>query len=87
VLVANYGWCGKLGEPPVIWSEQGDEWLHHLGRSVAEVLPEHTVAGHRYDDTTKPFIEVSPQPWRNAGRAEASVGRDGGRGSRDRGRG
>lgn len=59
MLVANYGWYGKLGEPPVIWSEQGDEWLHHLGRSVAEVLPEHTVAGHRYDDTTKPFIEVS----------------------------
>lgn len=57
--VANFGWYRKLGELPVVWPEQGDEWLHHFGRNVAEALPQYVVSGHRYDDTTKPFIEVT----------------------------
>lgn len=48
----------EVARPPVLWFEAGDEWLHRLDVAVAECEAGAHVSGHRFDDTTKPFIQI-----------------------------
>ena len=51
--------AAHLGMYPIVWPQQGDEWLHRFGIAVNEVSPGVVVSGTKYDSTTGPFIEIS----------------------------
>jgi hypothetical protein len=54
----DFQWYREVDRSSVAWREQGDEWLHRFSQAVNDAAGVVVVAGHRYDDTTKPFIRV-----------------------------
>lgn len=56
--MVDYPWQMSVGVFPVDWSSQGDEWIHRFTQAMAS-RSSTSVTGHRYDDTTAPFICVS----------------------------
>jgi hypothetical protein len=56
--VAEYAVIVPVRMESFDWRVQGDEWIHRVGECLAQAEG-FAVSGHRYDDTTKPFIEVT----------------------------
>ncbi len=55
----NYSWTLPLSVEAIQWNLAGDEWLHWLSTCAAEQASGLQVSGQKFDDTTRPFIEVS----------------------------
>lgn len=55
----GYPWHVVAASLTIEWAVQGDEWLHRFSRALGETSV--SVGGHRYDDTTAPFIQVTLQ--------------------------
>ncbi|MET8997527.1 hypothetical protein [Amycolatopsis sp. NPDC004169] len=56
----GYPWHVVAAAPLALdWTEQGGEWLHHFSSALAGKSV--SVGGHRYDDTTAPFIQITLQ--------------------------
>ncbi len=53
-----YIWTLPVSVEPFAWATAADEWLHCLSGCAAERDGGIRVAGHRFDETTRPFIEV-----------------------------
>jgi hypothetical protein len=62
--VAEYAFVVPIEVESFDWGTHGDEWMHRVSECIAEI-DEFSVTGHKYDDTTRPFIEF------------AGIGRDG----------
>jgi hypothetical protein len=58
VEVADYACVASVGVESFDWSKQGDEWVHRVSECMVETGG-FSVTGHKYDDTTKPFIEFT----------------------------
>jgi hypothetical protein len=56
--VAEYAFVASVGVESFDWSKQGDEWVHRVSECMTET-DGFSVTGHKYDDTTKPFIEFT----------------------------
>jgi hypothetical protein len=56
--VAEYASVASVGVESFDWGTQGDEWVHRVSECMAET-DRFSVTGHKYDDTTKPFIEFT----------------------------
>jgi hypothetical protein len=56
--VAEYAYVTSVGVESFDWGTQGDEWVHRVSECMAET-DGFSVTGHKYDDTTKPFIEFT----------------------------
>lgn len=55
----GYPWHVVAASLTLDWARQGDEWLHRFSRALAGTSV--AVGGHRYDDTTAPFIQITLQ--------------------------
>lgn len=58
VAMAEYAFVASVGVESFDWGTQGDEWVHRVSECMAET-DSFSVTGHKYDDTTKPFIEFT----------------------------
>jgi hypothetical protein len=58
VAMAEYAFVTSVGVESFAWDEQADEWMHRVSDCMGET-GDFLVAGRKYDDTTKPFIEVT----------------------------
>jgi hypothetical protein len=57
--MAEYAFVASVGVESFDWGRtQGDEWVHRVSECMAET-DSFSVTGHKYDDTTKPFIEFT----------------------------
>jgi hypothetical protein len=56
--VAEYASVASVGVESFDWGKQGDEWVHRVSECMAET-DGFSVTGHKYDDTTRPFIEFT----------------------------
>jgi len=56
--MAEYAFVAPVGVESFDWSKQGDEWVHRVSECMVE-MGSFSVTGHKYDDTTKPFIEFT----------------------------
>jgi hypothetical protein len=56
--VAEYASVASVGVESFDWEKQGDEWVHRVSECMAET-DGFSVTGHKYDDTTRPFIEFT----------------------------
>jgi hypothetical protein len=56
--VAEYASVAPVGVESFDWGKQGDEWVHRVSECMAET-DRFSVTGHKYDDTTRPFIEFT----------------------------
>jgi hypothetical protein len=56
--MAEYAFVASVGVESFDWGEQGDEWMHRVSECMEET-DDFSVTGHKYDDTTKPFIEFT----------------------------
>lgn len=55
----EFDWYRELGTFPLAWFRQGDEWLYWLSQAVIDETSDVRVSGHKWDDTTRPFVQVS----------------------------
>jgi hypothetical protein len=58
VQVTEYAFVASVGVESLDWVKQGVEWVHRVSECMAET-DGFSVTGHKYDDTTKPFIEFT----------------------------
>jgi hypothetical protein len=58
VRVAEYAFIVPVEVESFDWGAQGDEWIHRVSECMEEIEG-FLVTGHKYDDTTKPFIEFA----------------------------
>jgi hypothetical protein len=56
--VAEYAFVASVGVESFDWAKQADEWVHRVSECMVET-DGFSVTGHKYDDTTKPFIEFT----------------------------
>lgn len=55
----NFVWTDEVGRYLVNFGEQGDEWMSRLGSEIASRVAGVQVAGHKYDQTTTPFVLIT----------------------------
>lgn len=58
VAVINYEWVVHVGTSPIVWSRQGDEWIHRLRDEIEALSRGISASSVRYDESTRPFITV-----------------------------
>ena len=59
VGMLNFAWIVEVGRYPVDFGEQGDEWIHRLSSEIASRMAGVQVTGHKFDQTTTPFVLVT----------------------------
>jgi hypothetical protein len=52
-VVVNFTWIVEVGDYPVLWGDQGDEWIARLDREIEVAIPGGRITGQRYDATNR----------------------------------
>ena len=59
VGMLNFTWTIQVGRYPVNFLKQGDEWIDRLGSEIPSRMTGVQVTGHKFDQTTTPFVLVT----------------------------